>query len=98
MIRHIVLFQFKEGVPGPDRTELVKRLRDLKKKISCIVEMEAGEDVVKDPYSYHVGLNSLFQSREDLNVYRDHPDHQEVVKFIKTVCASTVKVDYETGG
>lgn len=98
VIRHIVLFRFKEGVPEPDRKELVQRLKDLKKKIPCIVEMEVGADVVGDTYSYHVGLNSLFRSREDLNLYRDHPDHLEVVKIIQTVCASTVKVDYEAAG
>lgn len=97
MIRHIVLFQFKEET-GPDtRSEMVQKLKNLKNQIPFIVELEIGEDFMGDTYSYHVGLNSLFQNQEDLATYRDHPDHVEVVKFIREVCSATVKVDYDIG-
>jgi len=95
MIRHIVLFQFKEETGPEARTEMVQRLKTLKEKIPFFVELEIGEDSMGDTYSYHVGLNSLFQNKEDLATYLDHPDHVEVVKFILEVCSGIVKVDYQ---
>lgn len=95
MIRHIVLFRFKEETGPEKRSEMVPRLKTLKEKIPLIVEVEIGEDFMGATYSYHVGLNILFKNKEDLQTYMDHPDHVEVVKFILEVCDAIVTVDYE---
>lgn len=95
MIRHIVLFKMKPEAANK-MEELAQALRGLPNKIDCIEEFEAGVDIVGTSNSFDVGLNSTFASRENLDTYRDHPEHVKVVAFIKEICSDTVKVDYTT--
>ena len=99
MIIHLVFFKMLpqgNGVSGEDNARaLVAQLRDLPEKIPEIVELEAGLDFSRTPASYEVGLLTKFASREDLETYRIHPDHQKVIKFVQQTTADRAVVDYE---
>lgn len=94
MIRHIVLFKVKPGVSDEDKAALVDMLKGLKDKIDLVKELEIGEDVGCKENSCDIGLNSTFDDMESLEAYAVHPDHVLVVKRIKELCLSTVKIDY----
>ncbi|MGA1205503.1 MAG: Dabb family protein [Opitutales bacterium] len=100
MITHLVFFNMQpeaNGSSGEDNAqELVRRLRELPAMIPVIVELEAGLDFSKSPASYEVGLLTKFHSREDLETYRVHPAHQEVVQFVQQTTSARAVVDYET--
>lgn len=99
MIRHIVMFKLKD--PGDkeslERTkyEVKKRLEALPSKIDVIRTMEVGVNVVESDRAFDVALISSFDSLEDLEAYRVHPDHQEVVQFIASVKEQSAAVDFE---
>jgi len=95
MIRHIVLFKFKEGVDEERQTFLINALEGLKVKIPLVKELEVGRDIAGKPNSYNIALNSVFDSFDDVETYAVHPDHVEVVKLVKELCDSSVKVDFE---
>ncbi len=94
MVRHIVFFNFNDDVTESNKTELIEGLKGLKEKIDLIRELEVGIDIANTPKSYHIALNTLFDSFEDVQTYISHPIHQEVVELVKKYCSSTVKVDY----
>lgn len=95
MVRHIVFFRFKEGLSEDDRACLIDALEGLKAKIALIKELEVGKDLAGKHNSYDLALNSVFDCLDDVEAYAVHPDHVEVVKLVKEVCESSVKVDFE---
>lgn len=85
-----------EGGTGEENAlKLVAMLEDLKAKIPELVELEAGIDFSRSPASFDVGLLTKFARTEDLETYRVHPDHQEVVKFVQKTTSDRAVVDYE---
>lgn len=100
MITHLVFFRMKEEASGrnarENAVELVRRLRELPDKIAALESLEAGTDFSATPASYDVGLYTRFATREDLETYRDHPEHQKVVAFVQEVTSERAVVDFET--
>ena len=94
MINHIVLFKLRDR---EDAAELVRRLDALESQIPEIRHLEAGADVTESEHSFDVALVSRFGSVDDLNTYRDHPDHVNLVAWIGEVTTHRVAVDYESG-
>lgn len=95
MIRHIVLFKFKENTSANERAALADALKGLKNKIPLVKDLEVGSDVGGKSNSYDIALNSLFDNFSDVEEYAVHPNHVEVVKMVKELCESSVKVDFE---
>ena len=98
MIRHIVMFKLRKTGDGKaderTKTEVKTRLESLPAKIEVIRSMEVGINVVESERAFDVALVSTFDSLDDLETYRVHPDHQEVVRFIATVKDQSAAVDF----
>jgi len=100
MVTHLVFFKLHPQAggssAGDNAAELVRRLQELPARIPEIAALEAGRDFSGSPASYDVGLYTRFRSREDLETYRVHPEHQKVVAFVQQVTSARAVVDYET--
>jgi hypothetical protein len=98
MITHLVFFKMTEEAEGASAAEnadtLIKQLRELPAKIPQLVDLEAGRDFSGTPASYDVGLVTRFKTREDLETYRIHPEHQKVVDFVQKTTSARAVVDY----
>jgi hypothetical protein len=95
MITHIVLFKLK------DRSLMsLEKARDilfgLKYKISQLLYLEVGADVLHSERSYDIALITKFDSMEDLQAYQAHPIHLEVAKYIMSESQSAIAVDFES--
>ncbi len=94
MITHLVFFKLKDRSPGS-----IENTRDLilslNGKVPTIAHLEAGIDIVRGERNYDLALNSRFASMEDLDAYRIHPYHKEVVVELKARSESIVAVDYK---
>ena len=99
MIRHVVMFKLKKSDnPSQDekmKQEVKSRLDALPAKIDVIRSMEVGINVVLSERAFDLVLVSTFDSLDDLETYRVHPDHQEVVQFISGIKEQTAAVDFE---
>ncbi|WP_411349574.1 Dabb family protein [Paenibacillus sp. WLX2291] len=94
MIKHIVLFKFKD--PSEEIiNKVITGLRELEGKVDVIRSIEVGVDVIRSERSYDVALVSDFDSLDDLQTYQVHPDHVKIADYIGTVKESTIAVDYE---
>jgi hypothetical protein len=67
----------------------------LKGKISELKYIEVGENYELDAKSYDIALISHFESIEDLDVYRVHPEHQKVVAYVGEVTDARAAVDFQ---
>ena len=100
MLKHIVMWKLKDPHEGMGKDELMDRIKQelegLKNSIPEIKTMEVGRNSNELPTSFDIALYSEFESKEDLEIYREHPEHVKVAQFIRQVTADAVVVDYET--
>ena len=97
MITHIVLFKLKAVPPTEKallRAELKQKLEALRNEIGEIVQLDVSVNTLYDEKNYDLMLFSRFRSVEDLEIYRVHPAHQEVVARIGEVAASRASIDF----
>lgn len=93
MITHIVMFKLKDR--SAESIEKAKGvLAGLKGKVPQLRHLEVGVDVLHSERSYDIALYTKFDSLDDLEAYRVHPDHVEVSKYMSSVRESSVSVDY----
>lgn len=94
MIRHIVMWKFREG-EQENMLLFRERLLALKGQISEIRSIEVGINVNPSERSYDAVLVADFDSLEALEAYSVNPLHQAVSDFCKTIRTGSVSVDYE---
>ena len=98
MINHVVLFKLNE-YPGEEKAKVIAELKSLleglKEKISEVKYIEVGVNYEIETKSYDIVLLSHFETLEDLNKYRVHPEHLKVVKRIGETTLARVAVDYK---
>lgn len=99
MIKHIVLWKLKENAEGKSKAEnaakLKKELEALASKIREIRKLEIGINSNTSQDAYDLGLVSEFATREDLDMYQKHPEHQRVAGLLRKLRDSRIVVDYE---
>ena len=99
MIKHIVMWKFKEG--EHDNMLIFRdRLLALKSQIPEIRAMEirameVGINMNPSDRSFDAVLVSEFDSLEALKAYSTNPLHVEVSKFCKSIRTESHSVDYE---
>lgn len=95
MIKHIVLFRFKDK---EGKEEKVKKLKtiidDLKNKIPYVEHIEGGINISERDSAFDVALVSDFRTTDDLDAYRVHPDHQALLAYLKQFDYEVVVTDY----
>ncbi|MFI3315175.1 MAG: Dabb family protein [Rikenellaceae bacterium] len=99
MIKHVVMWKFKESAEGNSKAENIKIFSDgLKALLPIIPELkslEVGADFLQADSSYDLVLITTFETMEGLTTYQNHPEHQKVAGFCKEVSAARVAVDFE---
>ncbi len=92
MVRHIVMWKFKEGTQR-ERDEFLTRLAGLRGVVPQIRSQEIGVDAAGGE-NYDAVLVADFDTMEDLAAYKTDPRHVEVSKLCKAIRVSRVAVDY----
>jgi Stress responsive A/B Barrel Domain. len=65
-------------------------------KISELKDIEVGVDVTHSDRSYNLALITKFESVKNLEAYQINPLHVGVSKYMVSVSASIVAVDFES--
>ena len=98
MINHIVLFKLKD-FPKDEKVKIIDELKSLleglKEKIEIIKYIEVGVNYELNAKSYDISLLSHFETLEDLDKYRIHPEHLKVVARIMETTVERAAVDFE---
>jgi heme-degrading monooxygenase HmoA len=99
MIKHIVMWKLKEHAEGADRAA---NAAEMKRRLDACAHLVPGtlkfEVALAQPgleATYDVVLYSEFASKEALDAYADHPDHQAIKPFIGAVREARQCMDYE---
>jgi len=97
-VKHIVAWKLKDEAFGKSKEdnvqEIKERLMALPVIIPQILSIEVGSDTKIDDMAYDCVLIATFASYEDLSIYKNHPAHKEVSKWVRQVIESRIVVDF----
>jgi len=96
VIRHVVLWTFKDGVPPAERVAILTAVRALRTKVSTVRSLEVGENVSPArAQGYTHVLLETFDDRDGLARYASHPDHLPVLARLREAATQLIAVDLE---
>jgi hypothetical protein len=95
MLKHIVIFKYREGVvkDDPRVVAVYALLARLPAQIPEVCSWEQGYNVSGREIAYDLALYSSFADQEALQRYSDHPAHRAVVERLREISTWHV-VDY----
>jgi hypothetical protein len=98
LLRHIVLFSYKEGVQPSQKAEIVRRFCELPARTGVIHQFECGRNNSPEGLShgFEDGFLVTFLSEADRDAYLPHPAHQEFGTFLSAYVRETLVFDYWT--
>jgi Stress responsive A/B Barrel Domain len=97
MIRHCVMFRWKDGTSPATIGEVEAALAKLPDAIPAIAAYTFGRDIAVNSGNYEFAVVADFATLDDYLVYRDHPDHKQViVDLIVPNIAERAAVQFET--
>ena len=98
MIKHIVMWKFKDEAEGHTKAENMAKAQQILFALPPIIpelkKMEIGEDITHSDMSMDLVLLTEFESVEDMETYAVHPEHKKVSKFIRSVIESRRVIDF----
>ena len=93
MIRHIVMWKFREGTER-EQEEFLTRLAGLYGVIPQIRSSQVSRNVGPES-NYDAVLCAEFDNMADVAAYRDDPRHKAVSALCKAIRTDRAAVDYE---
>ena len=95
MVKHIVMFKLAEK-NQKNLSQAMEALNSLRGNIETLKSLELGIDFLNSERSYDFVLTALFDDHEGLKKYAEHKNHIPVVKKMRSLCSSSIVVDFET--
>ncbi len=99
MINHVVLFKLKKYNSESEKQDVIgsieDALLDLSDKISELKYIEVGVNYELTSKSYDICLITHFETVDELDAYRVHPDHLKVGELIQQHVVERAAVDFE---
>lgn len=97
MIKHIVAWKMANT---PDKKEKIAAIKEnleaLKDKVDVIKDIHVGVNINDGEYASDIILESVFETKEDLNIYQNHPEHKAVsTNYVRPNVAERRVIDYE---
>lgn len=96
VLRHVVLFKFKDGTKPDDIERVVKAFGELPKKIDVIQDFEWGTDVSVEnkQQGFTHCFFVTFRDAEGRDTYLPHPAHKEFGTIVRPHLDKVLVVDY----
>lgn len=94
MLTHIVCWKYKPEVSAEQREGHIAALRALPEHISDMVSFNVGADILGLDRSFDTGLVAVFNGRDELDAYTDHPEHLKVAAMGRELAEKAVSVDF----
>lgn len=95
MIKHVVMWNIKEGLDRDEvRQEIRRRIDALVGTVPTLISAEVGFNTNPSSAGMDICLYSVFNSKEDLHSYQVHPAHVDVKDYIGSVTKDAVVADY----
>lgn len=77
---HIASFTWRDETTPADVEQITAALTALVPALSGVESYRCGPDVSRTPDSYDYAVLGVFSDRDHFVGYRDHPEHQRILK------------------
>jgi hypothetical protein len=96
VLRHVVIYKFKDDVKPAQVQEVIDAFAGLPKKVGTIIGFEHGTNVSKEGKSegFTHAFVVTFKNEADLAAYLVHPAHDEYVKVVRDRREKVIVFDY----
>ena len=94
MYVHVVLFRWQDTAAPEAIDDVMQMLLALKGKVPGLVESTGGANESTRAQGYSHGAVMKFETREALEAYATHPEHQKVLQRLALLMAQVVVLDY----
>lgn len=98
MVKHMVLWSFKEELKEAERKEAASRIKEGLEGLVGVVPGLKSAVVITNPISsstHDLCLITELESEEDLKAYAVNPDHLKVASFVRSVTCNRAAMDYK---
>ena len=95
-IRHIVVWRLTEtdeAVKAGQIAEAVTRFRALAEEVTTVRSLEVGANVAYPEKNWDLGLAMVFDDEEGLRAYQEHPSHEELAAFVRSIVRDRASID-----
>ena len=91
MIKHVVMWKI-----NTDQIDLaVEKLLSMDGKIEGMKNLSVGKNFNPNSTAFDLILINEFETKDELDLYQNHPDHLEVKKYLGGVTSEAAVVDFE---
>jgi hypothetical protein len=98
MVKHVVMWKFRDGADGKTRHEhalwIKKHLESLVGVIPEIITLEVGVNENTTDAAFDAVLIATYADKEAMGRYAAHPEHKKISEYCKTVRETRTVVDY----
>jgi len=95
MIRHTVMFRFKESATPEEIASFSNGLSEMVPKIDVIVNYQHGSDLGANEGNFDYVVTADFADLDGYTTYRDHPEHKAVIARTSQVIEGRAAVQFE---
>lgn len=98
MVKHIVMWSFKEEVAAEERVSAAKKIKEGLEGLVGVIPGLLSAKVIIAPISsstHDLSLLTEFDTAEALKAYATNPDHVKVATFVRSVTCNRACLDYE---
>ena len=98
MVKHVVLWNFAEGLSMEEKDRAGEKMKALLEPIKDLVSGAVELEVMRNHLSSSscdIALISTFESLDSLMTYQNHPAHVEAGKYVRSVTCNRTCMDYE---
>lgn len=98
MVKHIVLWNFAEGLSSEEKAEAALKMETLLVPIKNLVPGAVEIQVIQNQLlssNREIALISTFETVEALETYQKHPAHVEAGNYVRSVTCDRACIDFE---
>jgi hypothetical protein len=95
MIQHVVLINFRHGIPAETRWECVRRLREVATLVPGLTNLRVGLNVTTMERTWDMSVTAEFANLGDMTAYSAHPAHLDAQHFVDDYAADVIRIDFD---
>jgi hypothetical protein len=88
------MFKFKEENKKANIIQSKQMLENLMGAVPSLKSIDVGVNCIESDRAMDLSIITAFESKSGLDAYDEHPEHQKVVTFIKSVVEYSKATDY----
>jgi len=94
MVHHYVMLKYKNETSEDHISAFISKMRTLGENIDAVVSLKIGRDQLREGRSWDLIMDMRFRGCEDLQTYRQHPEHVALMRFNDPFVSDIAAVDF----